>query len=139
MTGKPLKNFFKNHLGKSKFQKEGIKRLIIDAKHLNKWGYIFLTILLTRVHVQVHFSNQDVNPACNGLHRIMRNSLCNDVTVPRYVLLPGSKKTPSSNNKNYKQSYMWCLIYISNDKNTRPIIKHLPVDPFNKQALLIVL
>lgn len=55
-------------------------------------GIIFLTILLTRVHVQVHFSIQDVNPACNGLHRIMINSLCNDVTVPRYVLLPGSKK-----------------------------------------------
>lgn len=54
--------------------------------------------------MQVHFSNQDVDPACNGLHRIMRNSLCNNVTVPRYVLLPGSKKTPSSNNKNYKQS-----------------------------------
>lgn len=48
-------------------------------------------IWLTRFS-HVHLANQDVNAAGDGLHHRIRNPLHNDVTVPRYVVIPGWKR-----------------------------------------------
>lgn len=42
----------------------------------------------TRVNIQLHFANQDINPAGDRLHYRVRDSLHDDVTVPWYILLP---------------------------------------------------
>lgn len=47
---------------------------------------------LTRVKAHLHLVNQDVNLAGDSLHNIIRNSVHNDVTVPRYLFVPGWKR-----------------------------------------------